>query len=64
MRIKLRNIKFQELDPIEKWIGAVAYSNSGSKNTERKYRRDFHNFLSFIGKTADEILADYKALNS
>jgi len=56
--------KYEKIDSVEKWLGAVAYANSGSSETERRYRSDFNRFLSFIDKTADEILAEYKALKS
>ena len=54
--------KLTKFDPVESWIGSVAYSQSGSKSTERNYRRHFSRFLNFIGKTADEILAEYETL--
>jgi len=49
-------------DPVEKWLGSVAYSHSGSKDTENNYRKHFGRFLSFTGKTAKEILSEYEAL--
>jgi integrase len=38
----------------------VAYSKSGSARTEASYRRNFHAFLKFLGKTAEGIKADYE----
>ncbi len=49
-------------DPVEKWLGSVAYSQSGSKDTETNYRKHFGRFLSFTEKTATEILSEYEAL--
>ncbi len=49
-------------DPIEKWLISVAYSGSGSKATEVNYRRCIDLYLKFIGRTAEEILAEYKGI--
>ena len=52
--------KDAKFDPIQTWLDTVAYSNSASPRTERNYRTGFNRFLNFIGKTADEILAEYE----
>ena len=49
-----------KFDPTDLWLDTLAYSRSGSLNTQRNYRRNFHIFLDFIGKTADQILGDYE----
>lgn len=53
--------KLIKFDPFESWLGSVAYSKSGSRSTEDNYRRNLQRFLDFIGKTADDILAEYEA---
>lgn len=57
MKCEIKHTKF---DPIQTWLDTVAYSNSGSPRTERNYRAAFTRFLTFIDKTADDILAEYE----
>lgn len=52
-------IKF---NPIDLWLESVAYSHSGSQNTQEVYRRNFQRFLDFIGKTATDIKSEYDQL--
>ena len=47
------------INPIDLWLDTVAYSKSGSPNTQRNYRRNFQKFLAFIGKTAEQLFEDY-----
>jgi len=54
--------KLQYYDPTEKWLGSVAYSKSGSKATEDNYRRHFSRYQKFIGRSAEEIMAEYDAI--
>ncbi len=58
----MSSTNLHKFNPIDTWLGSVAYSKSGSKSTERNYRSQFSRFLSFVGKTADEILAEHEAI--
>jgi site-specific recombinase XerC len=49
----------EKFDPVENWLGTVAYSKSNSSHTERNYRMHFNRFLTFIGKTAATIKTEY-----
>ena len=49
-------------DSTDLWLDTLAYSKSGSLNTRRNYRRNFQKFLAFMGKTAEQILEDYKEI--
>jgi site-specific recombinase XerD len=46
-------------DVVDTWLKTVSYSHSQSKATEEQYKRVWARFSSDIGKTAEEILADY-----
>jgi len=48
------------LDPVQTWLDNVAFSHSGSNKTTDMYRRNFSKFLEFIGKSADDIIEEYK----
>lgn len=51
-----------KIDPTDLWLDTLAYSRSGSLNTQRNYRCSFRKFLAFIGMTAEQILADYNEI--
>jgi len=51
----------KQLDPVSNWLNLVSYSHSQSKATEEQYKRVWNRFSSFIGKPADQILAEYAA---
>jgi integrase len=46
-------------NPLEKWLGLVAYSHSGSESTKECYRRSFLLFCNFVGTSSEQILLDY-----
>ena len=47
-------------DPVDVWIGVVAYEHSGSQATAFEYRHWLEVFCNFIGKTPTEILEEYR----
>ena len=49
------------LNPVDLWLDTLAYSKSGSHNTEKNYRRCFKAFLEFIGTTAEDIVREYES---
>jgi len=53
-------MKMINFDPVQTWIGNVAYSHSQSKGTEDYYRFALKNFCSFIDATPEQILEDYE----
>lgn len=52
--------RMNQLDIVGTWLKSVAYSHSQSKATDEQYKRVWSRFSSYIGKTAEEILVDYK----
>ena len=44
----------------ESWLQSVAYARSGSKHTDRNYRRSLTYFCEFIEKTPEQILLEYE----
>jgi integrase len=42
------------------WLNSVSYSHSQSKATEVQYKRVWFEFSSFIGLSAEEVIADYE----
>ncbi len=50
-----------QFDVVANWLKSVAYSHSQSKATEDQYKRVWEQFSGFIGRTAEEIIADYEA---
>jgi integrase len=52
-----KNAKF---DITETWLGNVAYSHSGSESTRYHYKKHFSMFCEYIGKTPEEIMAEYE----
>ncbi len=50
-----------QIDRVEDWLNTVGFSHSNSKNTRVNYRIALNKFLSFIGKTADQIINEYEA---
>jgi hypothetical protein len=53
----------KEFDPVANWLSLVAYSHSHSKATEVQYKRVWGQFSGYVGKTANEIIADYDDSN-
>lgn len=51
-------------DPVENWLGNVAYSKSGSKSTQVNYRRNFSSFCGFIGETGANIETNFKKVKT
>jgi site-specific recombinase XerD len=49
-----------QFDAVGKWLNLASYSRSQSKATEKQYKRVWERFSSFIGKTAEQILAEYE----
>ncbi len=47
-------------DLVALWLHSASYSHSKSRATEEQYKRLWERFSSYIGKTADEIVADYE----
>jgi integrase len=45
---------------VENWLSLVSYSHSQSKATEEQYKRVWQGFTSYIEKSAEQILEDYK----
>jgi integrase len=50
-------------DPVQTWIGNVAYSHSHSEGTADYYKFALKNFCSFIEKTPEQILEEYEISN-
>ena len=50
-------------DLVSEWLQNVAYSHSGSENTQDEYQRTWKRFSKFIGKTAEQIEAEYNAVD-
>jgi len=50
-----------QFDAVGDWLYNVAYSHSQSKATEEQYKRVWRRFTSYLGKTAEQILAEYEA---
>jgi integrase len=50
-----------KFDIVDNWLNSVSYSHSQSKATEDQYKRVWRRFASYIGKTAEQILAEYEA---
>jgi len=50
----------QRMSLVETWLNTVAYSHSGSKNTEIYYRRALLQFCEFVGKTPEQLLREYE----
>lgn len=50
----------EKFDLAENWLGMVAYSHSGSNNTRENYRRNWNRFLSFAGRSAEDIMKEYE----
>jgi integrase len=50
-------------DLVTEWLQNVAYSNSGSPNTQDEYIRTWKRFSNFIGKTAEQIEAEYNSVD-
>jgi site-specific recombinase XerC len=53
----------KKFDTLTNWLSSVAYSHSQSKATEEQYKRVWNRFSSFIEKSADDIIKDYKVLD-
>jgi integrase len=51
-----------KLSGVETWLNSVAFSHSGSKSTYTEYKRNFLRFCDYIGKTPEEILAEYETV--
>lgn len=52
-----------KFDVISNWLNSVAYSHSQSKATEEQYKRVWERFSRFLGKTAEEIITEYDAID-
>jgi transposase-like protein len=48
-----------QLDAVANWLNSVAYSHSQSEATEEQYKRVWERFSGYIGKTAEQIIAEY-----
>jgi site-specific recombinase XerD len=53
----------KKFDTVTNWLSSVAYSHSQSKATEEQYKRVWNRFSSFIEKSADGIIEDYRVLD-
>ena len=53
----------RKIDVVEAWLANVAYSHSGSKDTEKSYRAGLRSFCEFVGCTTQQIIDEYEAMN-
>jgi site-specific recombinase XerD len=51
----------KRFDAVSNWLNSVSYSHSQSKATEEQYKRVWKRFTNYVGKTAEQILAEYEA---
>lgn len=50
----------KQFSVVQSWLDNVAYSHSGSANTEEEYERHFTRFCKFIGLRPGDILEQYE----
>ena len=49
-----------KMDIVDNWLNTVAFSHSGSPQTRAMYSMNLRKFLSYTGKTAEQIQTDYE----
>jgi len=51
-----------EYDPIQSWVDNVAFSHSKNQSTPLRYKKTLRKFLSYIGKSVEEVFKEYDSM--